>query len=1048
MTQQDKNFLFHETLDSIDPEVQKLIHLEEERQVRKLILIPSESTAPLCVRTSLSSVFQNLYAEGYPPEEMSAQTEEELLNYEEQLSRYRRYSDPRYYKGVEFVDILESLTKRRCAELFCNNLIKAENLFVNVQALSGAPANNAVYDALITPGTTIMGMDLFHGGHLSHGSPVNRSGKLYHAVHYSVDARTELLDYAQILEQAKQDHPQIIICGYSSYPWVPDWQEFRKIADAVGAYMFADISHIAGLIAAGVVPSPVGIADVITFTTHKTLCGPRGACIITKDATLAKKIDKAVFPGEQGGPHVQAFAAMATAFKIAKTQKFKALQKQIVLNCQALGEQLKKRGLSLAFQGTNTHLLNIDCKCIKGHDGAELSGDMAARILDLAGIVANRNTIPGDASALKASGMRMGTPWVTQRGLVENDMQEVADIIADLFSAIEPYYSTEGKGDNLRAKIKFSALEDAKMRIRAIAERIATDITYEKHGYPFFYFLDDFTGFTQKELAFSLRGKQVRQFLNYAMVEDIELLHENECMPVHFFVEDKQIEGMLTFVDNEKGYCLTVTAADAGFTASWLRDLSDGFIYFEKDLQKKLPGPILVNEATLPANATIIKANMLDQKPFFIHDSSKKTAGKPLPEFQYSEKADMPLKRTCLYEEHIKLRAKMIPFAGWEMPVWYSSVVEEHAAVRNNAGVFDVSHMGIFLAEGIDAVTFLDSVCANEIGTLKIGESCYTHFLNADAHVIDDTIVYHYAAGKYLIVVNASNEGKDWAWFEAVKNGTVLVDREKPWAVSYGRNVILHNLKDPREGKEMRVDIALQGPKSRQILSRLNWDKETLNKINALKRTQLCEAVLDDTTIIISRTGYTGENMAFELFLHPAKAPEVWQTLLEKGKDLGLLPCGLGARDSLRTEAGLPLYGHELGGMLNLGVNEAGFAPFVKTHKPWFIGRDAYLHSEKERKGIVVRFRFDQQHVKMAHLGDPVLDEKGKVIGVVTSCAIDKEGFLTGQAFLEEKYKTEGTKILIYQNKETLTDVHFSTLKNGSHITLPSSATVISRFMK
>jgi len=246
----------------------------------------------------------------------------------------------------------------------------------------------------------------------------------------------------------------------------------------------------------------------------------------------------------------------------------------------------------------------------------------------------------------------------------------------------------------------------------------------------------------------------------------------------------------------------------------------------------------------------------------------------------------------------------------------------------------------------------------------------------------------------------------------------------------------------------MRVDIALQGPKSGQILTKLGWDEATLKKINALKRTQLCVGMWQNTSVVISRTGYTGEKMAFELFIHPEKASLLWGTLLEKGKDLGLMPCGLGARDSLRTEAGLPLYGHEMGGDLNLGVNEAGFALFVKVHKPWFIGRDAYMASEEKRKGIVIRFRFNQQHVKMAHSGDPVMDERGKVIGVVTSCAIDKEEYLTGQAFVDNKYAAEGTALLIYQNKENLDDISFDSIKTGSRVALPSSATVVSRFMK
>lgn len=1048
MDQNNNDFLFRDELGDIDPEVQNLIKLEEERQVRKLIFIPSESTAPHSVRSSLSSVLQNMYAEGYPPEYMDTQNEEQILDYAQQLALYRRYSDPRYYKGVEFADIIESLARRRCAEVFCPDFMKPEDLFVNIQALSGAPANNAVYSALITPGTTIMGMDLFHGGHLSHGSPVNRSGKLYNAVHYSVDPETEKLDYENIMEQAVAQQPKIIICGYSSYPWIPDWQKFREIADAVGAYMFADISHIAGLIAAKVVPSPVGIADVITFTTHKTLCGPRGACIITKDASLAKKINKAVFPGEQGGPHVHVFAAMATAFKIAGSGKFKELQQQIVLNCKALGDQLTKRGLRLSFQGTNSHLLNIDCKSVKGEDGAVLSGDMAARILDLAGIVANRNTIPGDVSALKAGGVRMGTPWVTQRGLREKDMQDIADVIADLLFAVKPYYIAGGKGKNLRAKVAFNALEDAKLRIRSIAERAGTDLDIEKHSYPFFSFTDDYKTEKSTEINFSIRGKQVRQFLNYALVEDIENLNEYEAMPINFYVEDQPIKGSLIFLNSEKGYLLTIPSADAGKAINWLRDLSDGFVYFDKDLLKKLPGPFIIEEVQSIEKAKEVSSTNSMQKPFFIHSTSDPSKEKALPEFKWEEKEDAALKRTCLYEEHVKAGAKMVPFAGWEMPVWYSSVVEEHKAVRNAAGLFDVSHMGVFLAEGIDAASFLDSVCANDIGSLEIGESCYTHFLDTDANVIDDNIVYHYAQDKYLVVVNASNEEKDWAWFQAVKAGSVLVDRQKPWAAAYGRNALLHNLKDPAEGKGMRVDIALQGPKSRQILCMLDWDKDTIKKINSLKRTQLCETNLNGTSIIISRTGYTGEKMAFELFIHPDKVPQLWNSLLEKGKELGLLPCGLGARDSLRTEAGLPLYGHEMGGLLNLGVNEAGFSLFVKTYKPWFIGRKAYLESEEKRKGVVVRFRFDQQHVKMAHLGDPVVDEKGKVIGTVTSCAIDKEEYLTGQAFVENKYAAEGTKILIYQNKESLKDVHFTDLKDGSRISLPSAATVVSRFMK
>ncbi len=435
------------------------------------------------MREALGSVFQNIYAEGYPDERTRQMSENEILDYDEQLAHYRRYADPRYYKGVEYADVIESLARRRCAEAFAANGLTADDLFVNVQPLSGAPANNAVYH-LINPGDTVLGMNLLHGGHLSHGSSVNRSGKLYNVIHYNVDPVTEQINYDQVAALAIEHKPKIIIAGYSSYPYVPDWEKFRKIANSVGAYLLADISHIAGLVAAGTVPSPVGYAQVITFTTHKTLLGPRGACVITDNLLLARKIDRAVFPGEQGGPHMHAIAGMALTFKLAQTGEFKHLQNQIVKNCQALTQQLQSRGLKIPFDGTNTHLGNIDCSLIKGDDGATLSGDLAARILDIVGLVVNRNTIPGDKSALKASGIRYGTPWMTQRGLNEDDMREVANIMADVLFAIKPYFIGGKKGDQLRAKVDFKVLEEAKIRVRKFNGKSQQRLIYRKTRLP------------------------------------------------------------------------------------------------------------------------------------------------------------------------------------------------------------------------------------------------------------------------------------------------------------------------------------------------------------------------------------------------------------------------------------------------------------------------------------------------------------------------------------------------------------------------------------
>jgi glycine hydroxymethyltransferase len=1039
------DFLFRGQLSEIDPEVYNLIQIESERQYRKLIMIPSESTAPMAVREALGSSFQNLYAEGYPDDDTRWMDEQEILNYPARLAHFRRYADPRYYKGTEYSNFIEALARRRCAEAFATDRVSANQLYVNVQALSGAPANNAVYGALVNPGDTVMGMNLLHGGHLTHGSSVNRSGKLYNIVHYNVEPTTERINYDTVAAQALEFKPKMIIAGYSSYPWVPDWARFRQIADSVGAFLLADISHIAGMIAAGVIPSPVGFAHVITFTTHKTLYGPRGACIITQDAALSRKLDRSVFPGEQGGPHMHAIAAMATTFKLAKTDEFKSAQQQTIKNAQALTNRLKERGLRIPFGGTDTHLGNIDCKTIIGRDGTPLMGDMAARILDIVGIVLNRNTIPGDKTALAASGLRYGTPWITQRGLVEADMVTIGDVMADVLFATRPYSVESRRGPVIRAKVDFEALENARSRIRDLAQSAAIDFEPGNAGYPHFYYLDDQPKTDAEWVSFSLKGKNLRHFTNYVFSSNAEALTPGESQNTSLVTTSGTVDGVLTCVSSD-GYRLSVPANKAGLTATWLRDISDGYISFDKDLTRRIPGPVVVTETDAQPSGPAAGEAVAGHKPYFIGIDGG--TGEALPDFVWEEKEPETLRRTPLYEVHRSTGAKIIPFAGWEMPVWYTSVVEEHLATRQAAGLFDVAHMGVYQAEGPDAALFLDSVCGNDIAGLEIGESCYTHFLDPDSNVIDDTLVYRRSEDHFLVVVNASNDDKDWAWLNAVKNGTVKVDNDRPWACAFGRGVTLRNLRDRAEGDDMRVDIALQGPKSREILLALGVDAPTRRRIMALKRTQLCDAQVGGFDLVVSRTGYTGERMAFELFVHPDRAVDLWNALVQAGEPLGLKPCGLGARDSLRTEAGLPLYGHEMGGELNLGVAEAGFGAYVKVYKPWFIGRAAFLAREQARKVVVARFRFTEKGVRMAHLGDPVLDVKGRVVGTVTSCAVDREGFLTGQAVIDVKVAQEGTPVLIFQGSPKSVGKVPAELNSGDRFTLPSPALIASRFPK
>lgn len=1043
-----EDFLFRGSLAEVDPDVFELTQLEAERQFRKLILIPSESQAPMAVREGMASAFQNIYAEGYPDEDTRQMTEEQILDYTARLNHFRRYSDPRYYKGVEYANAIEALARRRCAETFAANGVSADDLYVNVQALSGAPANNAVYHALVQPGETMMGMDLLHGGHLSHGSPVNRSGKFYNAIHYTVDEKTEQIDFNQIEELAHQHKPKFIIAGYSSYPWSIDWSAFKQIAKAVGAYLFADIAHVAGLVAGGVYPSPVGYADIITFTTHKSLCGPRGACILTTDAALARKIDRAVFPGEQGGPHVHVFASIATTFKLAQTEQFRQLQRQIVKNCAVLTNRMQEHGFRIPFGGTNTHLTNVDCSSVRGQDGVTISGDQAARILDIAGIVVNRNTIPGDRSAFDPSGIRLGTPWVTQRGFKEKEIVQLADIISDLLKAATPYTLEGRKSAVRRAKVDFTALEDARLRTRDLAFKAGIDFEPSEHGYPHFFYIDEKPA--GELAAYDIGGERVRSFVNFAFSNDADALQPGESQATCLCSPQGRVYGALTCIEPYL-FRWTVSTEKAGLAAAWLRNLSDGFVSFGDDLYRKLPGPVSVSQSKAKPEKIAQDCAESTTKPY--HVGIEWRSGEALPEFTWQE-AEQPLRRTPLYATHKKLGAKVIPFAGWEMPVWYSSVVEEHLAVRQAAGLFDVAHMGVFQAEGPDAAVFLDSVVGNDILSLEVGESCYTHFLDIHANVIDDLLIYRRGLEKFLVVVNASNDDKNWAWLNAVKNGEVQVSLERPCSKVYGRNVTLRNLRHPQAGADMRVDLALQGPRSRDILLALGVDAETRRRIMALKRTQLCEAVVGDFDLVVSRTGYTGERMAFELFVHPEKADALFQALLKVGEPFGIKPIGLGARDSLRTEAGLPLYGHEMGlgsgqrGHVDLGVAEGGFGAYVKIYKPWFIGRAAFIEREKSRQGEVVRFRFNEKGVRMAHNGDPVLDRRGKVIGWVTSCAVDRDGFLTGQAFIDLKNNAEGTQILVYQSAPENPGKAPAAFKVGDKGLLPTAATVLSRFPK
>ncbi|MEB3184809.1 MAG: serine hydroxymethyltransferase [Cyanobacteriota bacterium] len=376
-----------------DPAIAALIGRELQRQQTHLELIASENFASRAVMEAQGSVLTNKYAEGLPSK--------------------------RYYGGCEHVDAIEELAIERAKELF-------GAAWANVQPHSGAQANFAVFLALLQPGDTILGMDLSHGGHLTHGSPVNVSGKWFKAVHYGVDPDTQQLNFDTIRQLALEHKPKLIVCGYSAYPRTIDFQAFRAIADEVGAYLLADMAHIAGLVAAGVHPSPVPVCDVVTTTTHKTLRGPRGGLILCRDAEFARQFDKAVFPGSQGGPLEHVIAAKAVAFGEALQPSFRSYAEQVVANAQALAERIQERGIAVVSGGTDNHIVLLDLRSIG------LTGKVADLLVSDVQITANKNTVPFDPqSPFVTSGLRLGTAAMTTRGFDEEAFREVADVIAD-----------------------------------------------------------------------------------------------------------------------------------------------------------------------------------------------------------------------------------------------------------------------------------------------------------------------------------------------------------------------------------------------------------------------------------------------------------------------------------------------------------------------------------------------------------------------------------------------------------------------------------------
>lgn len=1192
----DKTYYFDHDLEDIDGDTARLIKLEEERQQKKIILIASESISPKPVREALGSVFTNIYAEGYPSTRMRLDGPELLLDHKHQLSYLRRYSDHKYYKGTEFVDFVESLARKRAAELYATDSVPAANIYANVQPLSGAPGNNAAFTAFLKPGDTVLSMALNCGGHLSHGSEVNRSGIHFNIVSYGVEPGEEKLNYERIRKLALEHRPRMIIAGYSAYPWDIDWKELGSIAREAGkdCLLLADISHIAALIVTGEMNNPIEHADVIMFTTHKALAGPRGAVLLTTDPEKAALIDRAVFPGEQGGPHVNNIAAQAVCFRIAASEDFAEYTRKVKENAAFFAETCRGLGLKLAYGGTESHLFLIDLKCLGKKNGYYVTGEIATRILDQCSITVNKNTISGDLNATHPTGIRIGTPWITQRGFTRDNIRRLAEIINKVLRNISPFQYVGQDEEIGRGKIPLDVLLEVRHEVAKLLCDVDVKETEYDSRYPYYLYPGNWGGRTALwdvhrkagaamhsyhewkvpanygpgnilvkgplmidsgfNTLLRLRGdeERLRAFLQQISVGEL-VMEIDDARRTYlldaagYVIDDVLVHRIADPRDGFASYILEATAGNGTAVREWLRGLADGYILFdEDDVYRKVEGPVVVEDLGSDLDLTIRRTSIKiagpgaeklisdsgaslddmdvivtreklgDRKLFslYVHpdsaaalwehmlengssaglapggfehlDAIRKNGGLPdyasevsgaeiygrqpelfdlrkgyfigqkhilkhapeaaaRDEWSWNE-GDEELRRTTLYEEHVSLGGRMVSFAGWEMPVLYEGIGEEHHTVRTGAGLFDVSHMGVLEFSGRHAVDLLDILTTNYVRWIVPGETQYAYILDPDGNVLDDIFLYREARDRFMMVVNAANADKIWSWVNAVNTNKYVLSRENPH-LEVPEGVSIRNLKDPSSGADRRIDLAIQGPRSLEVLLGI-VDAGYERELGNLEKTRFMKGKLAGTDVIIARTGYTGEKVGFELFVHPDDSVGLWRLLIESGAPLGLRPTGLGARDSTRTEAGFPLYGHEIEGPLGIFPMENGYAQFLKLHKPFFIGRQKALSMAEGTENIIIRFRMSRPNVKMLHTGDPVANRRGQCVGYVTSSVLVGSRQI-GLAYVNRKNAREGTRINIIplpHGRRAPRERSRDEWKPGDRTIIPEEAVILSRF--
>jgi len=1042
----------------VDPWLAALLEREEQRQFQQISLGAASSLCPAAIREALASVFSNVDAEGYPPKRMAQASWEKLLDLDEQVAYYQRYGDMRFNKGTELANVVEVVAHRRAAAVFSTEWadnsdisVSAQDIYVNLQCPTGSLANTAVFEAFLKPGDVVLSMNLVDGGHLSHGSPLHRSGKTYKIVHYGVDLSTQRLDYDQVRDLIHQHRPRLMVGGASSYPWAIDWKRFRQIAEEIEPrpYILADISHPAGLVAAGLIPNPIGYADAVTFTTYKTFCGPRGAAILSTDRTLAEFIDRAVFPGLQSAPIFQQVAALAVAFEIAKTQEFKVLQRKIAENARLLHQYLMDLEIPTAFGGTNTHIVIADVGKIPTTSEQRVTGDIVARLLERVGISCNSNLIPGDKNVTLASGIRLGTTWISQLGYGEVEVREIASIIADICKGIKLYSYYGPRRVTPGGKISEELLQSASQRVKVLLKKESVSDAYFEHK----PVNSSYTKAQSSLLAtgdvnrveernrlegLTVSGERAASFLQSVITRDIYKLNQGETFSALVLNTDgdKELDVLVRCLSSEPQACfLLVYQRNHGQNfRTWLQMLSDGFVEIESDdPYLTLDGPVVIKCASseyiddslmalFDAGKSIeLEAGSLIEvsKPYFIGQTMLPEGANLDRKWFACEEASFPgnLSRPSpLYSCHKALGATFTGFYGYEMPLYYRSSNREHEQVRNNAGLFDLSHKALLGFRGEGAERFLDLVLTEHIPHLSIGGSCRTCILSPEGVLLSDCILYRIEPDYFVMELEPINARLVENWLQAVADQQVIIDPARPH-VKVDRSCNIINLKTSSDALTI---LGLQGPKSTSILQYLLNDTKSHSILRNLKKGQITKLSIAEIPIWIARRGYTGELSGYELIVPQSNAQLLWNALMTTGHDYTLDAIGLSAANSLRIEAGLPLYGKDLAGSYHISPIEAGFGSSIKLEKPFFIGRQHILSCSPSRR--VVRLRTEIDTATLAQLEPGILNASGNSIGVTTSAA-SVSGKFYGLGLLDEHPLEKGPAYLSYNGSSIPVEV-------------------------